>query len=66
IGRVSVNMSDATFSVMHREIKDVFHRRDISKVIKVMDKHFGTYNYYLWHIFKNEQRKILSKVLSYA
>ena len=66
IGRVSVNMSDATFSVMHREIKDVFHRRDISKVIHVMDKHFGTYNYSLWHIFKDEQRKILSKVPNYA
>jgi alpha-amylase/alpha-mannosidase (GH57 family) len=60
IGRVSVHMSKATFSIMHREIKDVFLRRDISKVIHLMDKHFGTYNYSLLHLFKNDQRKILS------
>jgi hypothetical protein len=28
-----------------------------------MDKHFGTNNYSLWHLFKDEQRKVLGQVL---
>ena len=28
-----------------------------------MDKHYGTANYSLWHLFKDEQRKILNQIL---
>ncbi len=43
---------------MHSEIKDAFERGEIADVIRLMDKHFGKDIYSLWHLFKDEQRKI--------
>jgi hypothetical protein len=48
---------------MHGEIKETFNKGNISDVMKLMDKHFGTNNYSLWHLFKDEQRKVLNQVL---
>ncbi|HPQ80369.1 MAG TPA: hypothetical protein PLZ86_01425 [bacterium] len=31
-----------------------------------MDQHFGTHSYSLWHLFKDEQRKVLAQVLGSA
>lgn len=60
IGRISEYIKDATFALMHQEIVEAFLKKDIAKVIHIMNKHFGTYDYSLWHLFKDEQRKILS------
>jgi alpha-amylase/alpha-mannosidase (GH57 family) len=62
-GGVKKLMADESFSVMHTEIKDAFNKGDIPEVIRLMDKHFGTNHYSLWHLFKDEQRKVLNQVL---
>lgn len=48
---------------MQAEMKEPFGKSDIPEVIRLMDKHFGTNNYSLWHLFKDEQRKVLNEVL---
>ena len=63
IGGIRINVNDEVFSMMYRELTEVFERGDISKVIRAMDKHFGVNNYSLWHLFKDEQRRILDHIL---
>lgn len=54
---------EEAFSVMHREIRAAFERGDATEVIQLMDRHFGVNNYSLWHLFRDEQRKVLLKIL---
>ncbi len=54
---------DDSFSVMRQETIDAFMKSDIPDVIRLMDKHFGTHTYSLWHLFRDEQRKVLAQIL---
>jgi len=63
IGGVRKHMGDEPFSTMRQEIKNNFLKSDIAKVIRLMDKHFGTHNYSLWDLFRDEKRKILNQIL---
>ena len=51
------------FSDMCRRIKGAFAKSDVSEVIRLMDEYFGRYSYTLWHLFKDEQRRILNQIL---
>jgi alpha-amylase/alpha-mannosidase (GH57 family) len=63
-GGVRRFLGDEAFSLMNREIKEAFNKGDIPEVIRLMDKHFGMNNYSLWHLFKDEQRKVLDQILA--
>lgn len=63
IGGVRDYMGDDPFSVMRQEIEEAFGRSDIPETIRLLDKHFETHNYSLWHLFKDEQRKVLNQIL---
>jgi len=56
-------MSPEAFQVMREEIEDVFSRGDIPGLIRSMDSHFGGHNYSLWHLFKDEQQKVLHDII---
>jgi len=62
-GGVRKFMGDEAFSLMLGEIKEAFKKGDIPETIRLMDKHFGMNNYSLWHLFKDEQRKVLQEIL---
>ena len=62
-GGVREFMGEEAFSAMRDEIKETFNKGDIPEVIRLMDKHFGMNNYSLWHLFRDEQRKVLHQVL---
>ncbi|HUU80713.1 MAG TPA: DUF3536 domain-containing protein, partial [Acidobacteriota bacterium] len=63
IGGVREYVGDTSFSLMCQEIKNAFGKSDIPEVIRLMDKHFETHNYSLWHLFRDEQRKVLNQIL---
>lgn len=48
---------------MEREVKEAFERSNVFEVIVLMDKHFGSHNYSFWHLFKDDQKKVLDQVL---
>ena len=50
-------------STMRNEIKEAFEKGDIPGVIRLTDKHFNGNIYSLWHLFRDEQRKILNQIL---
>jgi alpha-amylase/alpha-mannosidase (GH57 family) len=63
IGGVREYIGDGPFSSMRQEIENAFGKSDITEVIQLMDKHFETHNYSLWHLFRDEQRRVLSQIL---
>jgi alpha-amylase/alpha-mannosidase (GH57 family) len=63
IGGVRSYMGDEPFSGMRQAIKKAFGKSDITEIIRLMDTYFETHNYSLWHLFKDEQRKVLNKIL---
>jgi len=63
IGGVRNFSGDHAFSIMQKEIKDPFSNSDIPGIINLMDKHFGTHNYSLRHLFSDEKRKVMSQIL---
>ncbi len=62
-GGVRYFIGEQAFSEMQEEIRSAFEKSDIPSTIRLMDKHFGTHNYSLWHLFKDEQRKIIEPIL---
>jgi len=51
------------FIDMQTEITGAFEKGDIPLVIRLMDKHFDKRIYSLWHLFRDEQRKVLDQIL---
>jgi len=63
IGGIREYIGDDPFSLMGREVRNAFNKSDVAGIIRLMDKHFETHNYSLWHLFRDEQRKVLNKIL---
>ncbi len=62
-GGVKVYQNKESYQEMVQEISSSFKEANIVDVIRLMDKHFGTNSYSLWYLFKDEQRKIINKIL---
>jgi hypothetical protein len=62
-GGVRKFIGDEAFETMSNEIREIFDKGDVPEIIRSMDKHFGMNNYSLWHLFKDEQRKVLNQIL---
>ncbi|MGK7392351.1 MAG: DUF3536 domain-containing protein [Candidatus Cyclobacteriaceae bacterium M2_1C_046] len=64
IGNISLHISAEDFEKMRTSIMQAFELSDIGKVISVMQQYFGTEKYSLWHLFKDEKRKVLNKIMN--
>jgi hypothetical protein len=49
---------------MAKELRETFDRADFPESIRIMDRYFGTQSYSLRSLFKDEQRRILTEILS--
>ncbi|RJQ23223.1 MAG: DUF3536 domain-containing protein [Nitrospiraceae bacterium] len=56
-------LGDEAFATMQKEMATAFERGDIPEVIRLMDKHFDGNIYSLWHLFRDEQKKVLDVIL---
>jgi hypothetical protein len=54
---------DEEYELTRKEIIPIFDGGDIANVLRIMDGHFGLPTYSLIHLFRDEQRGILSLVL---
>ncbi len=63
-GGVSSRLDDGVFAKMLKELEEAFLKSDITAVIRIMNTCLGTHNYSLWHLFKDQQRRILSQLLA--
>ena len=64
IGGVRGFMGEEAFAETHRQIKEAFEKNNVSRVIKLINDNFGEPHYSLWHLFKDEQRRVMRQLLS--
>ena len=63
IGNIAKKMSDSQFIRMHLEITDAFKESRIGDVIGIMQSYFGEDKYTIWHLFKDEKRKVMQQLM---
>jgi alpha-amylase/alpha-mannosidase (GH57 family) len=63
IAAITKRMSDSKFASMRKVINDSFLSGNTTEVIRLMNINFEGDNYSLFHLFKDEQRKILNQLL---
>lgn len=51
------------FMAMEEEFTSAFEKTNVFDIIMLIDKHFGSHNYSFWHLFKDDQKKVLNQVL---
>jgi alpha-amylase/alpha-mannosidase (GH57 family) len=62
-GGVRESLSDEKYEKMHKYLSGAFSKLNIAEIILSIDKYFGTHNYSLWHLFKDESRNVFNKIM---
>lgn len=62
-GGVRTFLGDEEYQSMKSLIISTFENGAFASIVRLLDKHFGTHNYSLRDLFRDEQRKILNLVL---
>ena len=62
-GGVRESLSDEKYEKMHKVLADSFFKLNIAEIILSIEKYFGTHSYSLWHLFKDESRKVFNKIM---
>ena len=52
------------YTKMVQELRGPFEHGDFPEMIRVMDRHFGVVHYSVEHLFRDEQREILDRILA--
>ncbi|RME63125.1 MAG: DUF3536 domain-containing protein [Nitrospirae bacterium] len=55
---------DSEFSEMKDALVEAFNKGDIPEVIRTIDRYFEGETFSLWHLFRDQQRKLLQELLS--
>ncbi|MEL7003381.1 MAG: DUF3536 domain-containing protein, partial [Bacteroidota bacterium] len=63
IGNISLDMSKELFHEMQLKLTEAFEQGNLGHMFGVMQQYFGPEKYNLWHLFKDEKRKILSQIM---
>jgi len=64
MGGVREYRAEETFAEMRKQIKEAFFKSNLPEMIFLLDQHFQTHNYSLWHLFKDDQRKVINQILN--
>jgi len=62
IGNLSTQMSLEQFREMQRVLKEEFKSTDLGRVIGSMQSFFLSEKFSIWHLFRDEKRKILKRI----
>ncbi len=62
IGNIAVDMDIEEFKQMHEKLRTAFYGTNLGEVIAGMQEYFGTEKYTIWHLFRDEKRKILQEI----
>lgn len=65
-GGVRPFISEEAFAIMKEEVDLAFEKGDIPETILLIREHCGPRQYSLWHLFKDEQRRIFNYILNSA
>ncbi len=59
-------MGAEAYELMRKDLVESFDRNDIAAVTRLFEIHFSGMSYSLWHLFRDEQRKILLRIFDSA
>ena len=62
IGNISFDMDREQFDEMEHKITTAFNHTNLGDVIAFMQEYFGSQKYTIWHLFRDEKRKILQQI----
>ncbi|MHC2991955.1 glycoside hydrolase [Pontibacter sp. HJ8] len=62
-GGVREFVSPDAFAALHHDLTTAFEKGNVTEIIMLLDKHFETHSYSFWHLFRDDQKKILDQVL---
>jgi hypothetical protein len=60
---VTEYISPESYANIFAEVQEPFERADLPEVIRLFDRHFGESSYSLRSLFRDEQRKVLDRIL---
>jgi alpha-amylase/alpha-mannosidase (GH57 family) len=60
---VKESLSDDRFESMRLGIREAFAAGDMTSIIRLIDRHMGDHSFSLWHLFKDERRKVVAALL---
>ncbi|MCB0631799.1 MAG: DUF3536 domain-containing protein [Saprospiraceae bacterium] len=63
IGAISTNMPATEFDESSKLIIEAFNRPNLGEVLALMQQYFGVNTYSIWHLFRDEKRKILNEII---
>jgi alpha-amylase/alpha-mannosidase (GH57 family) len=58
--------NEFAFKETKRDIQESFNKSNVHEIILLMDKHFGAHSYSFWHLFKDDQKRIINQVLEHT
>lgn len=62
IGNISTKMSRVDFDTLVERAQEAFRSPDLGKVIGLMQEYIGSEKFSIWHLFRDEKRKVLKEV----
>ncbi|MEL6636845.1 MAG: DUF3536 domain-containing protein [Bacteroidota bacterium] len=62
IGNISIGMDRQRYEEMCERLSTTFRSTDLGQVISQMQAYFGPKRYTIWHLFRDEKRKILLEI----
>jgi alpha-amylase/alpha-mannosidase (GH57 family) len=62
IGSISLDMEADDFASMQVRVVKAFEEARLADVISLMQSYFGPEHYTIWHLFKDEKRKVLNQI----
>ena len=66
IGNLRIDMDQEQFAELRTAAREAFELGNISDVIGLMQEYFGSERFTIWHLFRDEKRKILKRITSQA
>jgi len=62
IGNISTSMNVEEYTSMKESLVGAFRETNLSQMIGIMQKHFGSEKFSIWSLFQDEKRKILRQI----
>jgi len=62
IGNLSVKMPDALYQEAREQLLEGFRATDLGRVIGLMQTYFSSEKFSIWHLFRDEKRKIFEQI----
>ena len=64
IGQLDSEMSEEAFEAMFEEIREAFMMSRTADVLGIMQRYFSGSSFSFWNLFRDEQRKVLDKIVA--